>query len=91
MEVTTIANKYITVRIVKCSDWEVLYINGEKKDEGHSIRLDLSLFDNINSAISESGSIESIDYGDLWITDEYMEEVGCPDKFEDIPDDVVED
>lgn len=65
--------------------------NGEKKYEEHSIRLDLSLFDNINMAIYENGGIDSIDYGELRVADEYMIEVGCPEKYEDIPDDVIDE
>ena len=83
--------KYIEIIVVKCSDWEVLYIDKEKKYDGHRIDVDLSLFDYINKAIYELGSIESIDYGTLWVSDEYMEEVGCPDKLEDIPDEVILD
>ena len=82
---------YLSVTIVKCSDWQALYIEGEKKYEGHNIDVDLALFDLINSAIYEycGGSIESIDFGTLFVEDDYAEN-GLPERLEDIPDEVIE-
>lgn len=84
---------YLSVTIVKCSDWQALYIEGEKKYEGHNIKTDLALFDLINSAIYEhcGGSIESIDFGSLYVTQEYAEDIGFPDRLEDIPDEIIEE
>lgn len=85
--------KYISVIIVKCSDWEALYIEGEKKYEGHHIDADLALFDLINSAIYThcGGSIESIDFGTLIVEDDYVEDIGnFPNNLDDIPDEVIE-
>lgn len=85
--------KYISVMIMKCSDWEALYIEREKKYEGHKIGTDLALFDLINSAIYEhcGGNIESIEFGSLYVTDEYAEEVGFPENLSDIPDEIIEE
>lgn len=58
-----------------------------KKHEEHKIRLDSELFDCINLNIING--ITRIDFDDLWVTDKYMEDVGCPDKFNDIPEDVI--
>ena len=83
---------YLSVTIVKCSDWQALYIEGEKKYEGHNIETDLALFDLINSAIYEhcGGSIESIDFGTLFVEDDYAENNGLPERLEDISDEVIE-
>lgn len=85
--------KYIRVMIMKCDDWQALYIEGGKKYEGHHINVDLALFDLINSAIYEhcGGKIESIDFGSLYVTQEYAEDVGFPDRLEDIPDEIIEE
>lgn len=82
---------YLSVTIVKCSDWQALYIEGEKKYEGHNIETDLALFDLINSAIYEhcGGSIESIDFGTLFVEDDYAENNGLPERLEDIPDEAI--
>ena len=79
----------IKVRIAKCSDWEVLYVDGIRKYEGHTITLDLALFDFINGAIHEKGNIASIDFGILYVKDRYMQDTGCPLLFEDIPDNAI--
>lgn len=82
---------YLSVIIVKCDDWQALYIEGEKRYEGHNIDADLALFDLINSAIYEhcGGSIESIEFGNLYVTQEYAEDVGFPEKLVDIPDEII--
>lgn len=84
---------YLSVMIMKSSDWQALYIEGEKKYEDHKIETDLALFDLINSAIYTNcgGNIESIDFGSLYVTDEYAENVGFPDRLEDIPDEVIDE
>ena len=82
---------YIEIRIVFCGDWEVLYIENDKCYEGHEIDVDLALFDYINSAIYNNGEIESIDFGRIEVTDEYMEDVGCPEDYREIPDNVLVD
>ena len=82
---------YLSVVITKSSDWQALYIEGEKKYEGHSIEVGLALFDLINSAIYQNcgGNIESIDFGTLFVTDKYAENEGFPEKLDDIPDDII--
>lgn len=84
---------YLSVMIMKCSDMEALYIEGEKKYESHKIEADLALFDLINSAIYEhcGGNIDSVDFGCLYVTDEYAENVGFPERLEDIPDEVIDE
>ena len=49
--------------------------------------------DLINSAIYEhcGGSIDSVDFGCLYITDDYAENVGFPERLEDIPDEVIDE
>ena len=83
---------YLSVMIIKSSDMQALYIDGEKQYEDHKIETDLVLFDLINSAIYTNcgGDIESIDFGSLYVTDEYAENVGFPDRLEDIPDEVID-
>ena len=81
--------KHIKVRIAKCSDWEVLYVNDVKKYEGHTITLDLALFDFINTAIYETGDISGVDFGVLYVKDKYMQDEGCPQLFKDIPDEAI--
>ena len=83
---------YLSVMIIKSSDMQALYIDGEKQYEDHKIETDLALFDLINSAIYTNcgGDIESIDFGSLYVTDEYAENVGFPDRLEDIPDEVID-
>ena len=84
--------KYITVTIVKCSDWQSLYREGKEKYEHHNIDVNLALFDLINDAIYElGGNIESIEFNTIYVTDEYAEDVGFPDDIKDIPDEVIED
>lgn len=82
----------LSVMIIKSSDMQALYIDGEKQYEDHKIETDLALFDLINSAISTNcgGDIESIDFDSLYVTDEYAENVGFPDRLEDIPDEAID-
>ena len=82
---------FLSIVIARSYDWQALYIEGEKKYEGHSIETGLALFDLINSAIYQNcgGSIESIDFGTLYVTDKYAENEGFPDRLDDIPDDVI--
>ena len=84
---------YLSVMIMKCSDMEALYIEGEKKYESHKIEANLALFDLINSAIYEhcGGNIDSVDFGCLYVTDEYAESVGFPERLEDIPDEIIDE
>lgn len=83
--------KYLSVTVVQCSDWQALYIEGEKKYEHHKVEADLALFDLMNSAIYThcGGSIESIDFGTLIVEDDYVENNGLPERLEDIPDEAI--
>lgn len=51
----------VIIEIVKIDDWAALYIDGDKKLEGHSIRTD-DLFE----AMEESGLLENISFKTTW-------------------------
>lgn len=79
---------FIHIRLVKCNDWQVLYVNGEKEYEEHKIQINQEFFDTINCML-QCGSINMIDFAEIWVTDEYMEDYGCPYLYAEIPDKVI--
>jgi hypothetical protein len=65
----------VTIASSECGDWEVLYVNGEKRSEGHSLRLD-DVLDVLGIKVTQR------EISDLW-----LEKNGCffPKLESDLP------
>lgn len=79
--------EHIKVTIVKCNDWQGVYVEGEKYEEDHNIHT-YNLIDIINHFLLDKNTVTQIDYEELWVTDDYVEELGLPNKFDEIPENV---
>jgi len=69
--------KYV---IVKCDDWEQLYIDGKVSVGGHSLRLIPDLQEAVPDATLS-------DFEEVWADEKWVEEEACgcfPDKLEDV-------
>ena len=75
----------VKITVVKGDDWEALYIDGQKKAEGHSIP-DWEFMQALNDAGFE------FDYETPWVKTDWLWDNGSPlpEKLWDIPKDAYE-
>lgn len=80
----------LKIRIVRCDDWQWVYLDGEVCDieGGHEVEHE-RMAAYINDYLKNMGDkpIGKIDCETLWITEEYAEE-GVPQFLKDIPNEV---
>ena len=80
----------ITVRKVKSDDWEALYVNNNKVDEGHRIEIK-DVCDALQYLIETRGiNIHKITGENYYLNEEYAEDNGFPLEFNEIPEDMFE-
>lgn len=66
--------------ICDCDDWEGIYINGRLEYEGHTIHNGIWI-----GLINKYGAFRQ-NVKSYWISEDYLHDRGSlPDKFEDIP------
>lgn len=75
----------LLIQSVSCDDWEVIYVNNNIVDQGHSIN-PYTLFTWIKHYIHKVTYITSFNYESYWVSDEFIES-GIPKHFTDIPED----
>ena len=79
----------ITVKLVYTDDWAGLYINGILKAEGHEITFENG-FNIVCKEISDKAIGSYIKFDSIHVDYDWMEKQGSlPNKFEDIPDEVL--
>lgn len=59
----------VTIEIVAIDDWQALYIDGDKKVEGHSVRTD-----DVFEALQESGHFDGFQFQTTWLDGTDFEE-----------------
>ena len=80
----------VIVRKVKSDDWEALYINNNKVDEGHKIEIK-DVCDSLEYLIESRGvTINKIKGENYYLNEEYAEDNGFPLEFSEIPEDMFE-
>jgi hypothetical protein len=73
-----------TLILCECDDWEGIYINGKLDYEGHRIHNGVWI-DLIKKYGAFSQKVES-----YWVSEDYLHDRGnLPDKFEDIPKEML--
>ena len=81
----------IDVKYVVGEDWEGIYINNSLVEEGHRIRFKDG-FEVICKHINEIKNIDSIQFTTYDVNQDWLEDKGgLPEKFEDIPNDLLEE
>ena len=80
----------VVIRKVKSDDWEALYINNNKIDEGHRIEIK-DVCNALQYLIESKGiSIHKITGENYYLNGEYAEDNGFPLEFTEIPSDMFE-
>lgn len=84
------AEMEVIVRKVKSDDWEALYINNNKVDEGHRIEIK-DVCDALEYLIESRGvTIHKIIGENYYLNEEYIEDNGFPLGFDEIPENMFE-
>ena len=76
------------IREVRTDDWCAIYLNEKLVFEDHSVDIH-AICDELQDLITHNGNITSINSECYFLNDEYAEEYGIPDKFSDIPEDML--
>jgi len=80
----------VVIRKVRSDDWEAIYINNNKVDEGHKIEIK-DVCDSLEYLIESRGvTINKIKGENYYLNEEYVEDNGFPLKFNEIPKDMFE-
>lgn len=81
----------LDVKYVVGDDWEGIYINNVLVDESHNFRFERG-FKNICKHINEVESVDTIQFSTYYINQDWLEDEGSlPEKFDDIPNDLLEE
>lgn len=78
----------IIVREVASDDWKAIYFNDDKVLEDHHIEIN-DICEELQSLINDEFPIDFIKGEHYYLDDIYAEEYGFPDKFSDIPDEMI--
>lgn len=81
----------LDVKYVVGEDWEGIYIYNVMAYEGHKIRFKDG-FNVICKHINEIENVDTIQFSTYYINQDWLENEGSlPEKFEDIPSDLLEE
>lgn len=81
----------LVVKYIVGDDWDGLYVHNVLVDEGHKIDFKEG-FEIICRHIDEIESVDSIHFSTYSVNQDWLEEQGSlPEKFEDIPSEMLEE
>ena len=78
----------VILREVASEDWRTIYLNDKKVLENHNIDIQ-DICEKLQNLIDDENAIDLIKGKYYYLDDEYAEEYGFPEKFSDIPKDIL--